>query len=155
MVLEYTVELRLFEPSIFRNSWFFEPKVVSLGFAALGQIFTFQIFWTNFCFARRLEKLVFHCSVMDTSCLFTALNESCSFSLNVTFLFMRSSGHCIFLFVKFYNSFPFNLQPSHHHPRKTLVRSAAVTSVPSPPPSQYPDEVTEVSEKYFLSSTYM
>lgn len=34
-------------------------------------------------------------------------------------------------------------EPTYHQSRKTLVRSVAVTSVPSPPPSQYPDEVTE------------
>lgn len=37
---------------------------------------------------------------------------------------------------------------SSYHPRKTLVRSAAVTSVPSPPPPQYPDEVTEGTPPY-------
>ena len=66
----------------------------------------------------------------------------------VTFLFMRL---LYFLFCNFNIFFSFNPQPSHHHPRKTLVRSAAVTSVPSPPPSQYPDEVMEVSENIFNS----
>lgn len=39
-------------------------------------------------------------------------------------------------------------ESSHNHSRKTLVRSAAVTSVPSPPPPQFTDEVGEVTQPY-------
>lgn len=39
-------------------------------------------------------------------------------------------------------------EPSHQNARKTLVRSAAVTSVPSPPPSQYTDEAAEGTPPY-------
>ncbi|XP_015770998.1 PREDICTED: uncharacterized protein LOC107349367 isoform X3 [Acropora digitifera] len=39
-------------------------------------------------------------------------------------------------------------EPSHQNARKTLVRSAAVTSVPSPPPPQYTDEAAEGTPPY-------
>ena len=56
----FTVQSRLFEPSIFRHSRFFELVVVtSLGLASVR--FYLLVFLTKFSFPRRLKKnLVFH-----------------------------------------------------------------------------------------------
>ena len=59
-----TVESRLFEPSIFRNSRFFEQKIVFLGFASvrfLSHVLELPIFLTKFSFPGRFEKSLFLC----------------------------------------------------------------------------------------------